>query len=250
MKVSIITAVYNNAETVADAVESVRSQTHNNIEHIVIDGGSDDGTLQVLEQYQSDLAELVSEPDDGIYDAMNKGIARAGGEIVGLLNADDYYRHDRVIERVVSEFQKQQADAVYGDLQYVDPGDGKVLRHWEAGSFDPSKFERGWMPPHPTFFVRRKAYDRHGTFREDLNIAADYELVLRLLYRHGLQAAYIPEVLVQMRAGGASNNGLRSRFTTFWQDYKAWRMNGLGIWSGLRAQVLKRLGKVGQFVSR
>jgi len=244
MKVSIITVCYNSAATIEDTIKSVLSQTYPNIEHIIIDGGSTDGTLDVIERYRKKVAVVVSEPDRGIYDAMNKGIARASGDIIGTLNADDFYAYPDVIESVVRVMEQSKADVCWGDLEYVSFRDTtKVVRYWRSSEYAPGKFRRGWHPPHPTFFVRTRVYEKYGTFNIDFKIAADYELMLRLLEKHRVHSAYIARTLVKMRTGGASN---------FWspmvifranaESYRAWKINNLPVhWWSILAKPFSKL---------
>lgn len=193
----------------------------------MVDGGSSDGTQKLVLQSGS-RARLVSESDRGLYDAINKGLRLANGDIVGVLNSDDFYSHDRVISRVVALMNQQNADVAYGDLCYVSAADPRrVVRYWRSGEYRRDKFLYGWMPPHPTFFVRKKVYEQLGGFDLALHIAADYELMLRFLFRHGLKAAYLPEVLVHMRTGGMSNASFRHRLLANREDREAWRRNGL-----------------------
>lgn len=216
-------------------------------EHIVIDGGSTDGTAEIVGRSGDAVARFVSEPDDGIYDAMNKGIALATGEVVGILNADDLYADDRVLSDVAKVFEDPSVDSCYGDLVYVDPSDtGRVVRTWRAGSYRKKLFYRGWMPPHPTFFVRRAVYERFGLFNLSLGSAADYELMLRFLLRHGISTVYIPRVLVRMRAGGVSNLSLGNRLRANRMDRMAWKVNGLALrpWTIL----MKPVRKIPQFL--
>ncbi|GAB4369592.1 MAG: glycosyltransferase family 2 protein [Deltaproteobacteria bacterium] len=244
--VSIVSSVLNGAATIGDCIESVRRQAPP-AEHIVIDGGSTDGTVEIVRQYGDAVARFVSEPDGGIYDAMNKGIALATGEVIGILNADDLYADDRVLSDVTKVFEDPSVDSCYGDLVYVDPSDtGRVVRAWRAGSFRKESFYRGWMPPHPTFFVRRAIYERCGLFNLALGTAADYELMLRFLLRHGISTVYIPRVLVKMRAGGASNRSLGNRIRANRMDRLAWKVNGLTQrpWTTL----LKPVRKIPQFL--
>jgi glycosyltransferase len=245
MKISIITAVHNNRDTIAQALDSVLAQDHPNVELIVIDGGSTDGTLQVLQGYADRLAVLVSEPDRGIYDALNKGIARAGGEVVGFLHSDDLFADEAVLSRISSAFADPAVDAAYGDLLYVRKDDpSRVVRNWRADAFTPAKLARGWMPPHPTFYVRRAVYAALGGYDTSYRIAADYDCVLRLLGRGGVRTAYIPEVLVKMRVGGASNRSLKNILQKSREDYRALRTSGVG---GLGALAWKNLSKLPQF---
>jgi len=244
--ISIITATYNVSSTLHDCLESVSGQDAE-VEHILIDGASSDDTMVIVERYRDGLAKVVSEPDAGIYDAMNKGIALATGDVVGILNADDFYANDQVLVKVADAFSDSSVEACYGDLRYVDHRDtGRTVRYWRSGKFSPGKFYWGWMPPHPTFFVRRSVYKRFGGFNLELGSAADYEIMLRFLLKHRLKAVYIPEVLVHMRTGGVSNASLSNRLRANRMDRKAWKVNGLmpKPWT----LVMKPLRKVGQWV--
>ena len=207
MKVSIITVVFNGRDTIKDTIESVVSQSHNSIEYIIIDGGSTDGTIDVIGKYGSKVDKFISGQDNGIYDAMNKGIALATGEVIGILNSDDFYIDKFVIERVVKEFKNKQCDSVYADLIYVKPNNlEKPVRYYDSSKFNPSRFAYGWMPAHPTFFVKRSAYNEYGVFRTDLKIAADFDLMLRFLYTHNLTYSYINKSIIKMRVGGVSTS--------------------------------------------
>ena len=226
-KVSIITVTYNAVSFVEETILSVLGQDFHDYEYLVVDGGSTDGTLEILKKYEGWL-HFISEPDKGIYDAMNKGIALASGEVVALLNADDFYTHPEVLARVAAQFEQSGAQALYGDLQYVHPVYlHRIVRHWRSGAYRVSDFRWGWMPPHPAFFVRRQWYDLLGNFDLEFRMAADYELMLRFLYKHQIPATYLPEVLVQMRAGGISNASWRHRWRAHREDRKAWVKNGL-----------------------
>lgn len=246
MKVSVITACLNCRDTIADALDSALSQTHDDLELIVIDGGSTDGTLDVLRGYANRLGALVSEPDAGIYDALNKGIRCATGEAVGFLHADDLFADREVLSLVAHAFSERSVQAVYGDLVYVRRGDpDRVVRYWKAGAFSPSKLRRGWMPPHPTFYVRRSVYERLGAFDTSYRIAADYDCMLRFLFKGEVVPAYIPRVLVQMRSGGASNRSLSNIVQKSREDFRALKNNAVG---GLGPLALKNLRKVSQFI--
>lgn len=207
---SLVTVVRNNPQ-VTGAIKSILSQEHHGeVESIVIDGASTDGTLQALDPYRDRIARLVSEPDKGIYDAMNKGLRLASGDIIGLLNADDVYQDTRVFQRVARVFEDPSLEACYGDLVFVRQADpATVVRYWRGSAPDPDAFQWGWMPAHPTLFLRRSVYDRFGLFDPQYRIAADFEFMLRVLGKHRIKAVYIPEVLVRMRAGGISNGSLR-----------------------------------------
>lgn len=244
---SIITVCRNSLATLPHCVDSVAIQSPS-LEHIIIDGASSDGTREWLERKSPPLR-FLSEPDDGIYSAMNKGLELARGEIVGLLNADDFYPDSRVLEWVGKQFENESLDAVYGDLLVVDAGNSeKITRYWRSGTYSPSSFRLGWMPPHPTFFVRRSCYREFGLFNTALGSAADYELMLRFLLRNGLRASYLPHVLVHMRAGGISNRSLLNRLRANANDRRAWRVNHLtpAPWTML----LKPLRKISQWWQR
>jgi glycosyltransferase involved in cell wall biosynthesis len=247
MKVSIITVARNSASTIADTIDSVINQSHEQIEYIVVDGASNDGTQEIVKRYRAHIAGFVSEPDRGIYDAMNKGIAMASGDVIGILNSDDVYADYRVISDLAGRLEATGAECVYGDLVYTDrETPTRVLRRWKAGDYRPGAFEWGWMPPHPTFFVRRTVYERLGGFLIQLRTAADYELMLRFIHRHGISTTYLPRVVTRMRVGGVSNVSLRHRIAAYKEDRLAWRANGLRL--GMATLLLKRVRKIGQFV--
>ena len=209
MKISIITVCYNSDKTIADTLRSASSQTYSDIEHIIVDGGSKDNTMAIIAAEVISNHKLVSEKDKGIYDAMNKGIALATGDIIGFINADDYYLFPEVLSKVAAAFEYSGADCCYGDLCYVQQDDtSKIVRYWRSSQFCLGLFGKGWCPPHPTFFVRRKVYDRLGVFNLNFKIAADAELMARFLEVGRISSCYIPEVLVHMRMGGISNRSL------------------------------------------
>jgi len=225
MKISIITAAFNSAATIKDTLQSISSQDYRQIEHLVIDGASKDNTLEIVKKFQH-VSHIVSEKDGGIYDAMNKGIGLATGEVIGILNSDDIYTNDTVISKVMNAFQDPSVDIVYADLRYVKYDDlNKITRTWHSGSFSKSKFYFGWMPPHPTLFVRKKVYDQAGKFNCALVSAADYEFMLRVMLKNDYRVQYIPEVLVKMRTGGMSNATLGHRIRANREDREAWRLN-------------------------
>lgn len=227
MKISIITVTYNSASTIRDTLESVGQQDYLDIEHIIVDGRSTDNTLSIINQFPY-ISKILSEKDGGMYDAMNKGIALASGDIIGILNSDDVYNNNRVISKVMRAFEDKSIDAVYGDLQYVKQEDlSKVTRTWKSGAFDKNKFYYGWMPPHPSFFVRKEVYDTSGKFNTSLRSSADYEFMLRVLLKFDHKVKYLPEVFVKMRTGGASNATLGKRLKANREDKKAWAINNL-----------------------
>lgn len=246
MKVSVITAVFNGAKTIQDCIKSVSGQIYPNIEHIIIDGGSTDGTLEVIKRYTEKRVNIVSEPDNGIYDALNKGIRQASGEVIGLLHSDDFYAHDRVIEKVADIFMKYNIDSCYGDLQYVDKNNpDKVIRYWKSSQYRHGKFKYGWMPPHSTFFVKKEIYNKYGYFNTNFKIAADYELMLRFLEKHKISTYYTPEVFIKMRIGGTSNRNIKNLIIKSNEDYRAWKVNNLN--GGFYTILLKNLCKIPQF---
>jgi len=226
MKISIITTSFNSAATIADTLASVRDQTYSDIEHIIIDGKSKDDTLSIVSQFDH-VHTLISEEDSGIYDAMNKGIKWASGDVIGILNSDDVYSHNDVLTNVAEKFAADSIDAVYADLIYKDSKLDRTLRTWIAGSFEKNNFLNGWMPPHPTFFVRREKYSELGLFRLDMGSAADYELMLRFLYKNNISVKYLNEITVLMRTGGESNASLSHRLKANKMDALAWRVNGI-----------------------
>lgn len=246
--VSIITATYNSGETIRDTLEAIVSQDYPNIEHIIVDGRSTDNTLAIVSEYPH-VAKIISEKDQGIYDAMNKGISLSTGDIVGILNSDDFYISGDVVRKVVDRMHADKTSALYGDLVYVHAKQThKVLRTWIAGDFHLAKFKYGWMPPHPTFFVRSEVYKKLGLFNVSLKSAADYELMLRFLFKEKISVSYLPEVMVKMRAGGMSNASFKNRINANREDRKAWRVNQLQpyfftLW-------VKPLRKLFQFVQK
>lgn len=227
MKVSLITVCRNASSVIAGSLDSVFAQTHPDIEVIVIDGASTDGTQQVLAGCRDRLAHYVSEPDKGIYDAMNKGLRAATGDVIGFVNAGDMLMTPQVIAQVVAAFERSGVDAVYGDIIMVDEHDiDNVKRTWRSGSYDRANFRKGWMPPHIATFIRRSAYDRFGHFRTELRIAADYEILHRFLYKERISALHLPEVLVRFRLGGMSNGSIRHVLKANAEVRRSWRLNG------------------------
>ncbi len=248
LKITVITAVYNRPGTVGQAIDSVANQSFPDVEHLIIDGASSDATIMEIERHRHSSMIVYSEPDEGIYDALNKGVKRASGDIVGVMHSDDVFAHDDVLTRVSQAFSDHNLDAVYGDLQYVSAGDGdKVIRHWVSGPYSPAKLRRGWMPPHPTMYLRREVFDKFGAYDTSYRIAADYDAFLRWFGRGKLQMGYIPEVLVKMRVGGESNRSLGRILHKSREDYGALCANNIG---GLGTLALKNLRKVSQFFVR
>ena len=249
MKISVVTAVYNRQETIADAIKSVADQGCKDLEHVLVDGMSSDDTAQIVEANRDSIAVSIREPDSGIYDALNKGIAASTGDVVGFLHADDLFADNSVIQRVQEKFQSGDYDAVYADLNYVafeDPD--RVIRYWQSGDYFVSKFRFGWMPPHPTVYVRREVYEEFGDYRIDHGSAADYECMVRLMVRNLIRVGYIPEVAVKMRVGGESNASIKNRVNANLADRNAWTENGLRPPFGLR--FTKPFRKIPQFFVR
>lgn len=246
MKISIITVCFNSAATIADTLRTVDAQTWPNVEHWIIDGGSVDDTLRIVDEHRQPWRHVVSEADGGIYHAMNKGIARATGDYIGFLNADDMFETDGAVAAIAGR-AAEGADLVYGDLVYVSAEDTRqVIRHWRSGSFEPASLRSGWMPPHPTVYIRRNLLKQVGGFDTSLIVAADYDLMMRCLVRHHASAAHVPEVLVRMRAGGLSNGSLASILRKSREDLTVIRRHHLGGWLTL---AFKNLRKLPQFMS-
>lgn len=228
MRVSVITVCYNSARTLERTLRSVSEQNHNDVEHIVIDGGSSDGCKEILLAHRANLSHLVSEPDDGIYDAMNKGLDLASGDVICFLNADDYYSASDVLSRVVSRMREHQLDALMGDVAYFRAGEPRrIVRRYHSGRFTPERLAWGWMPAHPALFLTKKVTDRVGKFKVDFRIAGDFEFVLRAFYGQKLSYEYMQEVLVHMQLGGESTKGLRSTVLLNREVLRACRENGL-----------------------
>jgi len=247
MKISIITTSYNSAKTIKDTLQSIASQsTLEQIEHILVDGGSTDNSMEIIKSFPH-VAKYISESDKGIYDAMNKGIQLASGDVVGFLNSDDIFASSECVKLIIRAFQTTNKDAMYGDLFYVDQHNtDKVTRKWYAGDYDRENFLFGWMPPHPTFYVKREMFDKFGSFNLELKSAADYELMLRFLYKHDLSIGYIQEVLVKMREGGMSNRSIKNRLRANKEDKRAWEINGLT--PKFYTTYLKPIKKIKQFI--
>jgi len=228
MKVSIITVAFNAGQTIGDTIDSVASQSYKNIEHIVIDGESTDGTMDVVEQHASTLSQIVSEPDFGIYDAMNKGIGLASGDIVGFLNADDIFADNSVVEQIVAAHQDQSLDACYADLVFVKQNDlDHVTRYWRSRKFQSGLCFKGWMPAHPTLYLKRAAFDKVGLFDQTLRYQADLEFCARAFEKHRLNSRYIPKLWVRMRLGGVSTGSVKTMIKGNWESYLALRKLGL-----------------------
>lgn len=248
MKISIITASRNNAATIRTCIQSVISQSYRDIEYIVIDGQSTDNTLQVINQYKKHINKLIIEPPQGVYQALNKGISLATGEIIALLHADDLFANKHVVENVINQMIKHNVDALYGDLQYVSKTNtNHVIRYWKSGKFQRKKLKYGWMPPHPALFVRKQIYDKSGCFDTTYKISADYDFMLRILMQKKLTIVYLPKILVIMRYGGKSNRSLHNILIKMREDYNALKQNHAG---GIVSLLHKNLRKIPQFFTR
>ncbi|MEX9251088.1 glycosyltransferase family 2 protein [Pseudenterobacter timonensis] len=248
MRISIITATYNSEKTLIDTLLSLEKQTYADIEYIIIDGASKDNTLQVIQQNCSKVTKIISEPDKGIYDALNKGILAATGDVIGFLHSDDLLAYDQAIEDIAKTFEDTGCDAVYGDLEYVSQSDtGKRVRLWKSGPFSRTKMQLGWMPPHPSFYMKRACYVQHGNFSLDYRISADYDSLLRYILRNKVNIAYLPKVLVKMRVGGISNRSLSSMVSKSLEDIRVMRSNGI-LWP--LALAYKNISKLPQFIKK
>lgn len=246
MKISLITVVYNGETFLEECFKSVIAQTYSDIEYIVIDGGSTDQTLSIIQRNRSDIDYFVSEQDKGLYDAINKGIQKSTGDIIGILNADDMFADSNILASVAETFITNPAiDGVYGDLDYIHPITNKIVRKWRSGQTTAEEIKKGWMPAHPTLYLKRTLFEKYGDYALDLGTAADYELILRYFYTHKIKAVHLPVLMVNMRMGGVSNQSLKSRFYAFINDYKALRRNNLS--NALLVLLKKKLIKISQF---
>ena len=229
--ISIITATYNSAETINDTIKSVLCQTNKDFEYIIVDGGSTDETIDIVKSYESEFSgrlKWVSEKDKGIYDAMNKGIKMASGDIIGILNSDDYYTSDDILQTIADAFKCQNVDAIYGDIHFIKDGvPDKCVRYYSSRQFSPFWLRFGFMPAHPSFYCKRDVFDKSGLYRLDYKIGSDYEMMVRLFRKHKISSRYVPKDFVTMRTGGASNSNLQSRLTLIKEDVKACRDNGI-----------------------
>lgn len=250
MKITVITVCFNSAETIADTLASIDAQVGVEVEHIVVDGASRDSTLQILNDHPRPWRRIVSEPDKGLYDAMNKGLRLASGEVVGFLNSDDFYASHETLARVASVFADVSVDGCYGDLCYVKREEPSVIvRYWRSSPFEPGLFRKGWCPPHPTLFLRRKLYERYGGFNLEFQIAADMELMARFLEVRRAKTVYLPEVIVKMRTGGASNHSVSNVVLQNREIWRAMQMHNMGP-SVLSFLSGKALARCRQFLSR
>lgn len=249
MKISIITITYNSAETLEETIQSVVAQDYPNIEYIIIDGLSKDATLQIADKYKANISKLISEKDNGLYDALNKGIQQCTGDVIGMLHSDDVYYDEHVLSKVAEAFkQNPDVGALYGDLIFVERFNlQNIKRVWKSGHYKEGAFKKGWMPPHPTFFVRKHVYEKYGLFNTTLRLAADYELMLRFIHVKKVKLIYLPIMIVRMRMGGVSNFSLTLKWKAHLEDRKAWALNGMQPTLSL---LRKPLSKVFQYFQR
>ena len=245
LKISLITISYNSAATIQKCIDSVAKQTYDAIEYIVIDGNSSDGTQAIILKNKLYIHYFKSEPDAGIYDAMNKGLSQATGDVIGLLNADDYFSDKNVLTDIMRSFSQHDPDILYADLDYVDHY-GKVIRKWRSGDYARKKFNWGWMPPHPTFYVKKRLFDEFGQYSLNFGTAADYELMLRFMYFNRAKVFYLEKVIVKMRLGGQSNRSFRNRLNAWKHDFNAMVCHRISF--PLLGMVLKPLRKISQFI--
>jgi len=243
-KISLITPCYNAEAHIGRCIESVVAQNYPGLEYIIIDGGSTDNTLFITEQYEQHITRIISEPDKGVYDAMNKGIQLATGEVVGVLNADDFFASENILKTIGNIFALNDIQILFGDLDYVN-FDETISRKWRTKPYKKGIYNWGWMPPHPTFYCKRELFEKLGLYKLDYGTAADYELMLRFMHTTNLTTFYLNEVLVKMQLGGLSNKSFSNRLKAWGNDLKAMRKNGIRF--PLFALMMKPLRKIGQF---
>ena len=243
-RISIITVAFNAQNTIERCINSVLRQKFKNFEYIIIDGGSTDNTCEIISKHRNNIDVFISEPDNGIYDAMNKGIALATGDVVGTVNADDFYADDDVLNSIAKVFAEQDTSILYGDLDYVDQSD-KIIRKWRSGTYSRGMFNWGWMPPHPTFYCKKILFDRLGAYKLDYGSAGDYELMLRFIHLNNNNAYYLNKVLIKMVIGGVSNKSLTNRVQAMRFDLKAMRDNNIRL--PMVTILFKPLRKLAQF---
>lgn len=251
MKISIITVTYNSATTIIGTMESILNQTYKNFEYLIIDGSSTDSTLELIRKYESKFEgkmHYISEPDKGIYDAMNKGILMSKGDVIGILNSDDFYTSEYVLESVAHVMQDNQIDAVYGDVHFVNPNDlNKCVRYYSSKIFQPSLMRLGFMPAHPSFYLRKECFEKFGLYKTDYKIAADFEFLLRTIYKGNINIKYLPLDMVTMRTGGASTSGWNSHKRIMKEHLRAFRENGL--YTNIFLLSLRYFYKVGELIA-
>ena len=246
VKVSIITVCFNSEKTIRNTIKSVLNQNYPNIEYIIIDGGSQDNTLSTIESYHRSITKIVSEKDNGMYDALNKGIDLSTGDLIGILHSDDIFYSNDVVNNIVKKIMISKTDSIYGDLDYVDEYNlNKVIRKWKSGTYNQRKLLFGWMPPHPTFFIKKEIFNKYGKYDLSFGTASDYELIVRLLYKYSITCEYLPKVITKMRIGGLSNLSITNRIKAHLQDWRAWIINDISnfpLWV-----LLKPIRKIHQY---
>lgn len=246
MKISIITVCFNSSKTITDTIISVNNQSYSNIEHIFIDGLSTDDTVRIINLNSNRPNIIISEKDSGLYDAINKGILNATGDVIGLLHSDDILHSSEIISNLISKIYSENLDGIYGDLQYVDKKNtNKIIRLWKSCEFNPNLLRKGWMPAHPTLILKKEVYSKHGLFNKSFKISADYDFMLRILKDSNLKFAYLPKVVTKMRVGGASNRNIKNIIKKSKEDYRAIRSNNIG---GFITLILKNTSKIKQFL--
>ncbi|WP_423149701.1 glycosyltransferase family 2 protein [Rubrolithibacter danxiaensis] len=247
MKISIVTVARNAEDFIESCIASILNQSYHDIEYIIIDGASTDHTVDIIQKYRQNIHHFISEKDNGIYDAMNKGIELASGEVIGILNADDFFPDAEIVSKIAAKFLSGNADVVYGDLLYTDRADtDKITRKWKSKNYSQGLFQWGWMPAHPTFYARRTLFEKFGNYKLNYGSAADYELMIRFIHKHHAKTAYLPEVIVKMRSGGVSNQSLKNRLKASKADLSAMKANGIVF--PLLAAFLKPVRKIPQFL--
>ncbi|QLQ65037.1 MULTISPECIES: glycosyltransferase family 2 protein [Providencia] len=248
MKISIITATYNSSKTIIDTIQSLEQQTYSNIEYIIIDGASKDNTLDIIKKHSSKVSKIISEPDNGIYDALNKGISVSTGDIIGFLHSDDVFAYPNAIEDLVTTLVNDQSQAIYADLEYVSKENTEsIVRRWISGNYKHENLKKGWMPPHPTFFMKKELYNEHGTFDLNFKISADYDSLLRYLWIHNISVSYLPKVVTKMRVGGESNRSFLNILRKTKEDILALRKNNI-FW--VYPLLMKNISKLPQFIKK
>ena len=249
MKITLITATYNSSQTISDCIVSVNNQTYQNIEHIIIDGSSKDKTIDIINSLHNRVEKLISKPDNGIYDAMNKGIALATGDIIGILNSDDFLASDNILEKIAKTFENEKCDAIFGNLDFVASNDPfKVIRKWKSSPFEYGSFAKGWHCPHPTFYVKNDIYKKYGSFDISLDVSADFELMLRFIEKYKIKTYYLNDTIVKMRYGGESTGSLKKIIKGNLNIMRAFKKNEIKV--SRFYPLIRFLQKLKQFISK
>jgi len=249
MKITIITVTYNCEKYLDQCIQSVLNQSYKNIEYIIVDGKSKDNTIDIIKKYENQITKWISEPDKGMFDALNKGMKMATGDVIGVLHSDDVFASEDVLETIANAFEKNDVDTLYGDLNYVYEEDiFKIYRKWEGKPFDRNLFKSGWMPAHPAFYFKRSLLEKYGDYEIEFYSASDYEFMARYLFKHNLSTVYLPKLIIRMRRGGLSNNSFLKRIEANRNDYKAMKANGIPF--PLFVSILKPLSKLHQYFKK